>query len=107
MIVYQDGKRIGDNPRWKFITEDEHFTLLVYEVRPDDSGGFECVVVNKMGKATCSAKLNVQGKPEQKRPAPPMVSHAAPQLSEPLRDQHINEGESVTFQCKILASPGK
>lgn len=52
---------LQESPRWKFITEESHFTLLIYEVIPQDHGNYECVVVNKMGKASCSAKLLVQG----------------------------------------------
>ncbi|ELT91005.1 hypothetical protein CAPTEDRAFT_109743 [Capitella teleta] len=101
----KDGKRLGDNPRWKYFYEEDHYTLLIYEIRPEDAGVFECVVMNKNGKATCSARLSTSGQPEEKRSTAPMVSQAAPQLQEPMRDQHINEGDSVTFQCKILASP--
>jgi Immunoglobulin I-set domain len=57
----KDGRRIGESPRWKLIVEDDHYTMLIYEVHPEDSGVYECVVINKMGKATCSARLNVAG----------------------------------------------
>ena len=50
-----------ESKRWKFIVEEDHYTLLVYEVRVEDSGVYECIVLNKLGKATCTAKLNVQG----------------------------------------------
>jgi len=58
----KDGRRIGESPRWKLIVEDDHYTMLIYEVHPEDAGLYECVVVNKIGKATCSARLNVSGK---------------------------------------------
>ena len=57
----KDGRRIGENPRWKLIVEENHCTMLIFEVLTEDSGLYECVVVNKMGKATCSARLNVSG----------------------------------------------
>ena len=28
----KDGKRLPESPKWKFITEDDHYTLLIYEV---------------------------------------------------------------------------
>ena len=28
----KDGQRLPESPRWKFITEDDHYTLLIYEV---------------------------------------------------------------------------
>ena len=40
-----------------------------------------------------------------KQVVPP--AQQAPQLVEPLRDVHVNEGEQVSFQCTIVAHPGK
>ena len=45
----------------KFISEDDNYTLLVYEVRPEDAGNYACVAINTVGKATCTATLNVEG----------------------------------------------
>ena len=61
VMVTQDGMRIAESPRWKLISEDDHYTLLIYEVRPEDAGKFDCTVANKHGKTTCSARLNVVG----------------------------------------------
>ncbi len=44
----KDGRRIPQSPRWKFIVEGDHFTLLIFEVRPEDQGVYEVVVVNKV-----------------------------------------------------------
>jgi hypothetical protein len=64
MILYylQDGKPMDDSPRMKFIHEDDNFTMLIYEVRPEDAGDYACVAINNVGKATCTAKLCVEGK---------------------------------------------
>ena len=52
---------MADSSRWKFIVEEDHYTLLIYETSVEDEGLYECVAVNKNGKATCSARLVVQG----------------------------------------------
>ena len=57
----KDGKPLKENPRWKFIEEEDNYTLLIFEVRPDDVGRYDCVAINNVGKATCTAKLNVEG----------------------------------------------
>ena len=57
----QDGKRIAESPRWKLITQEDHYTLLIYEVRPEDAGKYDCTVSNKHGRTSCSARLNVIG----------------------------------------------
>lgn len=59
--VTQNGKRMPESSRWKFIVEEDHYTLLIYETSVEDEGLYECVAVNKMGKATCCARLVVQG----------------------------------------------
>jgi len=58
--ISQDGKPMEDSPRMKMIHEDENFTLLIYEVRPEDAGNYACVAINNVGKATCTARLNVE-----------------------------------------------
>ena len=59
--LFQDGKPLEESPRRKLISEDDNFTLLVYEVKPEDAGNYACVAVNTVGKATCTATLNVEG----------------------------------------------
>ena len=61
VLVAKDGKRIAESPRCKLISEEDHYTLLIYEVRPEDAGKYDCTVSNKHGKAACSARLNVVG----------------------------------------------
>lgn len=51
-----------ENPRMKIIHEDDNYTLLIYEVLPEDAGSYACVAINSVGKATCTATLNVESK---------------------------------------------
>ncbi len=76
-----------------------------HQVRPEDVGTYECVVVNKGGKATCSARLTVDKQVQmQPKPAAPSASQA-PKLIEPMRDQHVDEGNPATFFCQIQGTP--
>lgn len=107
----KNGVRMKDSARWKFISEEDHYTLLIYEVRESDQGKYECVVTNKLGKATCSARLEVH-RVEVTMVAPkvieiPMDQQTAPQLITPLRDQRVDEGNPAVFQCRITATPGE
>ena len=81
-------------------------TVVFLQVKEQDKGTYDCVVVNKMGKATCSAKLFVQGQVQPPvKPVAPMAGAQAPQLIEPMRDQFVDEGSPTTFKCKIVANP--
>jgi hypothetical protein len=101
----KNNKRVTDSPRWKLIAEEDHYTLLIYEVRPEDAGVYECVLTNKLGKTSCSARLNVTGKPVEARPAAQQQPSAAPRLVEPLRDLQVNEGEPVQLRCRVTGAP--
>lgn len=59
---FQDGNLLEESPRWKFIEEEDNYTLLIYEVQPEDAGLYDCVALNNVGKATCTAKLNIESK---------------------------------------------
>lgn len=55
----KDGHKLTDSPRWKFIADDNHYTLLIYEANPSDSGTFEIVVQNRHGAAKSEAVLTI------------------------------------------------
>ncbi|XP_052814063.1 titin-like [Mya arenaria] len=104
--IVQDGKPMEDNPQMKFIHEDDNYTLLIYEVRAEDAGKYACVAINNVGKATCTASLNVQipvQSPETVQPLEEALR--APECTQPPQNLVIDEGEPVTFTCKITGSP--
>lgn len=100
----KDGRRLEDSVRWKFIAEDDHFTLLIYEVRKEDQGRYEIIVTNKMGRATCTANLTVEGDVMQPSPIS-MEPASAPLLQQTMYDQQVDEGYCAEFVCNITATP--
>ena len=60
---YHDGKVVYDNPdfRTSYNKETGEVVLFIVEVFPQDTGVYECVAVNKYGRATTRAQLNVEG----------------------------------------------
>ena len=101
----KDGRRLGESRRWKFIAEQEHYTLLIYEVTSSDAGTFECVITNRLGRTTCSATLTTSGAVAPASKPADVTAQSAPQLLTPLQDSQAKEGESVTLSCKVTASP--
>ena len=60
---YHDGKVVYDNPdfRTSYNKESGEVVLFIVEVFPQDTGVYECVAINRYGRATTRAQLNVEG----------------------------------------------
>lgn len=60
---YHNGKIVYDNPdfRTSYNKETGEIMLFIVEVFPQDTGNYECLAVNKYGKATTRAQLVVEG----------------------------------------------
>lgn len=109
-MLFQNGKKVIGDIRIK-TTEDpkDNHVLLILETVPEDTGKYECVVLNSAGEARCEAELSVHGpkSPTSTRPTKPSTSgvEKAPAVLEPLKDQTIKEGAAVAFACKITGKP--
>ena len=64
---YKGKDKIEDEGRFVIVDdeEDELFSLIIDDVRSDDSGTYKCVAANEEGEVTCLAKLTVQEKPKK------------------------------------------
>ncbi|CAG5126018.1 unnamed protein product, partial [Candidula unifasciata] len=105
----KEGHPLPDSPRWKFITEGNNYTLVIYEAQPLDAGVYACVAVNTVGKATCTARLTVE-KPEKPiQPSTPDRPQEAaiepPYVVEEPQMVDVEEGEPVHFTCTIKGKP--
>jgi len=60
---YHDGKVVYDNPdfRTSYNKETGEVVLFIVEVFPQDTGVYECVAVNRYGRASTQAQLAVEG----------------------------------------------
>ena len=59
---YHNGKKIVDNPdfRTSYNRDSGECELLILEVFPQDTGTYECIAINKYGRATTKAHLVVE-----------------------------------------------
>lgn len=93
------------------IEDEDQNTLLILEALADDSGSYECVAINQVGEARCSARVTIDGPKTPSVPSTPTTSlpgkEKPPMFTEQLRDIVVNEGEPVTFKCKISGVAGK
>ncbi|GFS02464.1 titin, partial [Elysia marginata] len=105
----KEGYPLPESPRWKFIKDDDVYTMVLYEAQPLDAGVYACVAINNVGKATCTARLTVD-RPEKPLPSPtsePMLESEVepPYVVEEPRMLDVEEGEPVRFCCTIKGRP--
>ena len=107
-FLFQNGKKITPDIRYKTLEEDNTYTLLIIETVPEDSGQYECVAINSAGEARCEAECIVQAATTTPGPkqSPSTPSELAPTVVQPLADQTVREGQPVVFKCKISGRPG-
>ena len=112
-FIFQNGKKITSDIRYKTLEEDNMYTLLIIEAFAEDTGKYECVAINSAGEARCDAQLLVQqpspATPSKTQPSKPAMpgTEQAPSVVEPLKGQVIREGQAVAFRCKISGRPGE
>ncbi|XP_027753590.1 roundabout homolog 3 [Empidonax traillii] len=82
-------KEEGEMPlgRWEVLPDN---TLRISRLRAEDEGTYTCVADNSVGRSEASGTLTV---------------HVPPQLVTGPRDQAVNPGQSVTFQCQSKGNP--
>ena len=77
---------------------------------PADSGQYEAVAENSVGKMNTRFTLTVEQQESGDKKASfiddPKLIHKVPFLEKRLEDLHVKEGQSATFQCIIPASFG-
>lgn len=107
-ILFQNGKKIIPDIRYKTLEEDNTYTLLIIETVCEDSGQYECVAINSAGEARCEAECIVQAATTTPVPkqSPSTISELSPTIVQPLTDQTVREGQPVIFKCKISGRPG-
>ncbi len=113
---YKDDKPLLPSAKNKEFHEENIHTLLLLEVEPSDSGTYEAVVENGHGKVYSRANLTVIGDVHKEKELeaenknqPKLYSSlfSQPYVERPLEDQHVNEGSSASFKCKIVHSESK
>lgn len=109
----KNGGKVATDITHKTLEEDDMNTLLILESTMADQGTYECVAVNSIGEARCSAQVTIVTGPTSPRASPvqpkqPVVLPIAPpQVLEPLKEVVVKEGEAATFKTRISNASGK
>ncbi|XP_064634017.1 twitchin-like isoform X9 [Lineus longissimus] len=76
----RNGVEIFPSSRCQIKQDDDKCVLVLKDLAEGQSGEITCEVANKMGRESCSAKLEVQ---------------SPPKLGKPIKDQKVDEGDSL------------
>ena len=58
---FKDNELLHDEGRFKIISGDKAYRLLVSPIEWDDEGIYKCVLLNEFGLSSCSAEVLVEG----------------------------------------------
>ena len=103
----KDGSKINQDGKCKILADDDSHTLMILEAKIEDSGSYECVVINKAGEGRCQADVVVGGSAPAPAPKAKASGKKAPEIIEKMKGQIVNEGQATKFECVVSASPGK
>lgn len=98
---FHDTTPIKSTPKTRIITEDNKSTLLIKDIKPEDSGKITCRAENAVGSVTCAASLNVTEETEWEETRELEYPRFARRTS-PLR---VMDGEKVEFSCVVTGKP--
>ncbi|XP_054712056.1 obscurin-like isoform X2 [Uloborus diversus] len=88
---FHKDKEVSSGGRYRFLFADEEsFTLVIKNVKKDDSGKYSVKAVNEMGEAESSCNLSVK---------------SAPSFVKGLKDMSVMAEEIIKFEVQIDGNP--
>ncbi|XP_053386642.1 muscle M-line assembly protein unc-89-like [Mercenaria mercenaria] len=101
IVWMRDGKVVEAEQRFKLLNfNNEIYSLLIQDVRIEDTGRYTCWARNKFGEAMTEAYLNVIALTEQEP-----EGDIAPKFLTRFYDQQTTEGTATDFKCLIAGRP--
>ena len=89
----KNGRPVSETRRVRTEFDGELSSLVISDLRPEDSGEYLCTAKNKTGKASCRTKLVVS------------ESASKPELKETMKDLEVAEGDKAMFEVAVIAKP--
>lgn len=111
-----------ENPRWKFISEEQKYALLIMCVTDEDESNYEAIAHNIHGRASSNVcklhirqparldgqpytKIGMTSPPTTTLPHSDSTSQFAPKILAPLKDIACNEKQRVELKTSVIGEP--
>lgn len=98
----KNGNRLKEDNKHRIVEHEDQFTLVVLEVTIEDSGSYECVAMNSVGEARCTANIIVEEVVIEQK----IVEKTEAKVIEKMKDIAVREGQSAVFKCRISGNEG-
>lgn len=89
----KNGRPVDESRRVRMESDGELCSLVISDVRPEDSGEYQCTAKNKTGTASCRTRLVVS------------ESASKPEFKTTMKDVEILEGDEAVFEVSVTAKP--
>lgn len=99
----KNNTRVQEDNKHRIVEHEDQYTLVILEVTVEDSGSYECVAINSVGEARCTASILVEEMPVSEKQA----EAVQPKVIEKLKDITVREGQPAVFKCRIIGNEGK
>ena len=89
----KNGRAINESRRVRTEFDGELSSLIISDLRPEDSGEYQCTAKNNIGTASCRTTL--------------IVSEAKnkPEFKDTMKDVEVVEGDKAVFEVRVTAQP--
>ncbi|VDL94282.1 unnamed protein product [Schistocephalus solidus] len=101
VVWYKDGVEVHNVVPCEVTSSPNRSILRIPNTQPQAAGVYSAVATNPAGQATTTSRLNVT---QPIHEAPP---GSAPSFLQPLplQSAHLQPGQAVTFECKVVGEP--
>ena len=89
----KNGRPVNESRRVRTEFDGQLSSLVISDLRPEDSGEYQCIAKNKIGTASCRTNLVVS------------EAMSEPEFKETMKDLEVVERDEAVFEVAVTAKP--